>query len=384
MRTVVGLYDRFEDAHNAVQELRNQGFGGEDINFISRDAKGDYLRELQGVNPIETEKTAGGATAGVGIGAVLGGFAGLLAGLGALAIPGIGPVIAAGPIVSALAGAGLGAVSGGILGALVDMGIPKEHAHIYAEGVRRGGTLVTVRTEDQQVDRVLGILNRFHPLDIEKHSQGWKQKNWSSFNPAAEPLEQNAMEYNRSINQMSETPDRPVVENRPLPDARYQGQAVPVTGENTEPVRNNPDLDYGDLGDQNIEQRHSTEVDPGNWHEEDMGRPPIPRTGAPSVDVHIPSAQSDIARSEPLDWGRYEPIFKDHYQRIYVSRGHNYDYFQPAYQFGYDFAQQPRYRDLDWNFVEPEMRAEWQRRGERNSWEEIKDAVRYAWDSVIR
>jgi uncharacterized membrane protein len=381
MRTVVGLYDRFEDAQNCVQELRKEGFRGEDINFISRDAKGDNTRAMQGSKPIEPEETGDSAATGAGIGAVLGGFAGLLVGLGALAIPGIGPVLAAGPIVSALAGAGIGAVSGGIIGALVDMGIPEEHANIYAEGIRRGGSLVAVRTEDQQVDRVLAILNRYHPVDIEKHSQAWREKNWSRFDESSEPLSHTAMEYNRPGYQQQ--PAQPI-ENRPVRDAGFSRQAVPVTGDEQRRSRENPDLDYGDLGDQETGRRENKDFDSGTWHEEDMGRSDIPVTGTPTVDVHLPPAAAGMQQRDPADWYRYEPIFQEHYQRVYVMRGHNYEYYQPAYQFGYDYAQKPQYRDLDWNSIEPEMQADWQRRGQQNAWEDVKDAVRYAWDSIIR
>jgi uncharacterized membrane protein len=384
MQTVVGLFDRFEDAQNAVQELSKSGIHGEDINFISRDAIGDTSQELGGVSPIEQGEGGHSTATSAGIGAVLGGFAGLLVGLGALAIPGIGPVIAAGPVVSALAGAGLGAVSGGILAALVDMGIPEEHANIYAEGIRRGGTLVTIRAEDQQVDRVLAILNRYHPVDIAKHSQAWKQKNWSRFDPSGEPLVQKAMEYNHPGYRKPAETAAPVVENRPLADTGLRGQAVLVTGDEPERVRDIPDLDYGDLGDQNVKNQKPADVDKDSWHEEDMGRSGIPHTGASSVEIHNPPTASVAKPFRSLDWKRYEPIFQDHYQRIFVVRGHDYEYYQPAYQFGYEFAQEPRYRNLDWNSVEPEMRTEWLRRGAQNTWEDIKDAVRYAWDSVIR
>jgi hypothetical protein len=125
---------------------------------------------------------------------VLGGLAGVLVGLGALAIPGIGPVIAAGPLAAALtglAGAGAGAVAGGVtgglIGALVDMGVPQETAQYYAEGIRRGGTLVTVRSDDTFTDRVVDILNRHDPVDINERATHWRQAGWTEFDPNARP-----------------------------------------------------------------------------------------------------------------------------------------------------------------------------------------------------
>lgn len=95
MRTVVALYDRFEDAQSAIQALNDSGFHREDINLLASDEHGEYSRGLD----TTAEAGAEGAATGAGIGAVLGGLGGLLVGLGALAIPGIGPVLAAGPIV---------------------------------------------------------------------------------------------------------------------------------------------------------------------------------------------------------------------------------------------------------------------------------------------
>jgi hypothetical protein len=379
MRTVVGLFDRIEDAQNAVQELLGEGFQRDELNFISRDSSGNYSREIQANRPIDPEETGDSASAGAGIGAVLGGLTGVLIGLGALAIPGIGPVIAAGPIAAGLAGAGIGAVSGGVIGALVDMGIPEEHANIYAEGVRRGATLVTVRVDDAQVDRALAVLNRHHPVDIEQHSSAWKQQNWSRFDETSEPLHRNAMEYNRP-----QMPTPRPVENRPMQDAGYQGRTVPVTGEETGQNREHLNLDYGDLGDPKPHPGATGDRERGAWHEEVLGNPNPPQPGPPGVDVHAPPSPSDMGGGARLGWGRYEPIFQDHYQRIYGMRGTSFEEYRPAYQYGYEFAQQPRYRDLDWFAVEPELRSEWQRRGERSTWDDVKDAVRYAWDSIIR
>ena len=121
-RTVIGLYDRLEDAQNAVSELVSAGFPREDISVVAADTEGKFKTYVG--EPGE-DVGEGGAT-GAGVGAAVGGLGGLLIGLGALAIPGIGPVVAAGPIASALIGAGVGAVTGGLLGALIDAGVPSQ------------------------------------------------------------------------------------------------------------------------------------------------------------------------------------------------------------------------------------------------------------------
>src|SRR3982751_6408840 len=104
---------------------------------------------------------------------------GLVAGAAALTIPGIGPFIAAGPIAAALAGAGIGAAAGGAIGALVHLGVPEEEAHYYAEGVRRGGTLITVNASTDEMATCAAMVMKNHgAADIEQRAAQWKQQGW--------------------------------------------------------------------------------------------------------------------------------------------------------------------------------------------------------------
>jgi hypothetical protein len=197
-RTVVALYDDFADASDAVRELTDEGFSRENISMMAADPHGEYAGYLGEDEYVDKSTVADGTTegagVGAGIGAVVGGLGGLLIGLGALVIPGIGPVLAAGPLAAALtglAGAGVGAVAGGVtgglLGALVNMGIPEESAHYYAEGVRRGGTLVTVRTSDELTDQAVDTLNDHNPVDINSRVTKWREEGWKTYNPEAGP-----------------------------------------------------------------------------------------------------------------------------------------------------------------------------------------------------
>src|SRR5262249_52278297 len=125
---------------------------------------------------------AQGAGTGATIGAVVGGGAGLLAGLGMLAIPGIGPVGAAGwlaaTLAGAAAGAGVGAVSGGVIEAMTGAGVPEADAHLYAEGVRRGGTLVVARVDESKVDLVEAIMRRHNPVDAAARRSVFRKEGW--------------------------------------------------------------------------------------------------------------------------------------------------------------------------------------------------------------
>src|SRR5215217_53761 len=185
-KTVVGLFDTISAAQNVVQELVNAGFPRNDISLLASDRRGEYARTVGGT----TESAAGeGAAAGAVGGGVLGGVLGLLVGLGALAIPGIGPVIAAGPLAAALgtagatavAGAGIGAATGGVLGALVGAGIPEADAGFYAEGVRRGGTLVIAKASDDMAQRAYDTMRRYGAVDVDERSGSWRSAGWKGF-----------------------------------------------------------------------------------------------------------------------------------------------------------------------------------------------------------
>lgn len=131
---------------------------------------------------------------------MIGGAAGLLIGAGLLAIPGIGPVLAAGPLAAAIGttaatvgagalGAGIGAATGGLLGGLVGAGVPEDEANYYAEGVRRGGTLVAVSTDERMANTARTIMQRRSAIDIEARGTEWRQSGWTRFDPNAGPYD---------------------------------------------------------------------------------------------------------------------------------------------------------------------------------------------------
>src|SRR5688500_7300625 len=175
-KTVIGLFNNMGEAQNVVKDLVASGIERDDIGFMANEKQ---------VTPGRTEHqreggdVASGALAGAGAGAAIGGIAGLALSLAPLAIPGIGPILAAGPIAAALAGAGLGAVTGGLIGGLTQLGVPEEEAHYYAEGVRRGGILVTVAADsDAEADRAVHIMKRHGAADIDERATEWKRQGW--------------------------------------------------------------------------------------------------------------------------------------------------------------------------------------------------------------
>lgn len=162
-RRAVGVFATRQEAENALVELKNSGFPMDKVSVIARDAdRGDELAGADLSDRVTTEADEGAATGAV-TGTALGGFAGLLVGLGALAIPGAGPLIAAGTIGTTLAttavGAGIGAAGGGLVGALAGLGIADERAQVYGNRVSQGGYLVIVDGTGQEIHLAESILN---------------------------------------------------------------------------------------------------------------------------------------------------------------------------------------------------------------------------------
>ncbi|MEK8089416.1 DUF2382 domain-containing protein [Thermithiobacillus plumbiphilus] len=176
-KTVIGLFDDRRMAEKVVKDLTDAGFARDDISLVARDEQSGSIQETADDSSHES-KGAHIAKDAAG-GAVIGGLGGLVVGLASLALPGVGGIIAAGPIAATLTGAGIGAVAGGLVGALTDVGVPEEHAHSYAEGVRRGGTLVMVKTADDRAEEAADILDRHGAADIEERSAQWRQGGWT-------------------------------------------------------------------------------------------------------------------------------------------------------------------------------------------------------------
>jgi hypothetical protein len=159
---VFGIYPSYAGVESAVDALRSAGFRNDDISALFPEGSGtrEFAHE-------KNTKAPEGASTGAGTGVVLGGTMGWLLGVGAIAIPGLGPFIAAGPIMAALAGAGVGGAVGGIAGALIGMGIPEYEAKRYEGRVKDGGILLSVHSDNSDwTKRAKEILKRTGAQDI--------------------------------------------------------------------------------------------------------------------------------------------------------------------------------------------------------------------------
>jgi len=202
--TLTRLYDDYAIANKVVRDLEMAGLTSSDISIVASNADSWYQPAKTTKKKAKVDRDADGtddrvegAEAGAGIGAVTGGTAGLLAGLGLLAIPGIGPVVAAGWLVATAAGAAAGGAAGGIIGALTQAGVDDDEADLYAEGVRRGGTLVTARVPDINRAKYEAIMDR-NSVNIKQRGVTYKETGWSGFDEASPPYTAEEIRAQRS------------------------------------------------------------------------------------------------------------------------------------------------------------------------------------------
>ncbi|MBP8002954.1 MAG: hypothetical protein KA314_17170 [Chloroflexi bacterium] len=421
MKTVVGLYDELTNAHDTVNDLVTAGFDRNNISLVSGDRDNSYATGTE--TEMTTDTTTANAMAGALTGGAIGGMAGMLVGLGALAIPGLGPVIAAGPIVAGLTGAGIGAAAGGLLGALIGWGIPEEHATYYAEGVRRGSTLVALKVDESQVEEAVEIMDRHNPVDIERRSEYWRASGWTGYDPhasgytsdqiASERENYNSYPYDDyttfspTFQRHYETSfaDRGHDYNWYEPAYRYgydlaltdryrdydewdeieaearggwsrTEHAVNGTWEEFkdsvrhawEEVKDALDMDDDDDGVMDI-----TEDDTDTANDNYVGS-----SSWRGARVHSDSYATD---NNGGSYNTDDHHFRQHYDTYFTNSRYGYNEYLPAYRYGYDLANYAPYRGRGWNEIEPEVHKRWEETNQ-GTWEDVKDAVRHGWNQV--
>ncbi len=230
-KTIVGLFDSAAEAQAAVADLMQMGIPRDEISVVANRSD-----EWSSDVPVQASDTVEEDTlVGAGVGAAIGGIGGLVMGLVVLPIPGIGPVLAAGPIVAALAGMGFGAAAGGLIGVLTGVGVPEEHAQHYAEGVRRGGTLVTIHATDDQARHVSVVLARRGSININARATAWRARGWQGFDPNARAFDPGEVAREREMHRRFEAHGEgviiPVAERSSrVPGSRRSFEPSPPSG----------------------------------------------------------------------------------------------------------------------------------------------------------
>lgn len=192
MKTIIGLFDDHAEAIAVVQELRERRIPPHDISLVANNTDGWYA---------EGSMPEADAEKGAGLGAVVGALGGLMIGLGVVTLPGIGPVVSAGWLLATLAGSATGAVLGGAAGSLIGVlqqqGIDDPDAQVYAESLRRGGSVVIAHVEDKVVSAAESIMIR-HRVDIAARRDELRAEGWIRFDDHAQPFPPLAKDGNNS------------------------------------------------------------------------------------------------------------------------------------------------------------------------------------------
>jgi uncharacterized protein (TIGR02271 family) len=432
MKTIVGMYDDIADARQVVEELTNLGIDREHISLVAGDREGRYSSDLSHDDDAGDNVAGGAAT-----GAVVGGLGGLLLGLGALAIPGIGPVIAAGPIVSTLVGVGVGAAVGGLVGALTEAGVPEEQAGYYAEGVRRGSTLVTVEAPEHRVDEVVRTMERYHPIDVDERATSWRQEGWTGFNANADndsfastQTSQGRTGYGTSdtfattqVNQASrgyatqdfnqdnddkakfEVVEEEVnvgkreverggvrvhtrIEQVPVEEqVRLREETVNVERRPVDRPAATADIQAFKEGtfevtataEEPVVEKRARVVEEVVIDKDVQERTQTVRDTVRRKDVEVEQIDGSNAYGS---FDNFNSAFRTHWQSNYANRGYTWEQYEPAYRYGYTLANDQRYQGRDWNAIEADARRTWSQQYQDSPWENFKDAVRHGWQQV--
>jgi uncharacterized protein (TIGR02271 family) len=430
-KRVVAVYNDFDTARQVVEALVNAGFDRDDISLVANDSNTEYRQYLED-NGHDDVKPGEGA----GFGAVVG----TLVGLGVALIPGIGPVIAAGPLAAALMagiGAAAGAATGGIVASLIDFGIPEEEANIYAENIRRGGTLVAVEVDDDRVGEAQNVMNRYSPVDIEESGNTFRSSGWSEFDPSVndyassstaatgsmygagsaasnpttsdmsstrsgmsgstsrsmsgdeqarfEVVEEDLQVGKRAVEEgavrvRSVVTETPIEEQVTLREERVNIERHPVDRPAT-----SADLNFEEQTIEVTERREEPVVSKVARVVEEVvvGKEVNERTETVRDTVRRKDVEIDNQGGMSYrPYAEYETGFRTHFNTNYASSGYTYDQYSPAYRYGYTLATNDRFnRYSDWTEMEPEARRYWEERNP-DTWERFKDTIRDAWYEV--
>jgi uncharacterized protein (TIGR02271 family) len=406
--TVVGAFEHRRDAEKAVEDLHRVGFKDDQIGFAARDGE-----RVEGGTTIEgTETHAGsGAAGGLVTGGVIGGILGALA---AGLIPGIGPVIAGGILAGVLGGAAVGAAAGGLIGALIGMGVPEEEAHHYNREFEAGRTIVTVKA-DGRANEARSILQRYGVLEYgaQAATTSMREDLGSAQRPATTATVDT--DHGRTVELREEelrarkdTVEAGGVELRKDVVTEEKTLDVPVTREEVvverHPVQGRPsDRPIGE--NQTIEvpvreERVELEKQPVVYEEVEVGKRPVQDTERVSGTVRreevrvehegdINVRETGQAAVGSSTWDTVRPLYQQEWQRKYGSSGGRWEQYEPGYRYGYEMANDPRYRGRQWTETEPSLRSDyedWARRNhytaEPNAWDRMKENVREAWEST--
>lgn len=366
-KTLVGLYDTLSDAEQVAQELIDYGYARGDIHISAHN--GDTRH-------------------------------GVATQVGEWISPGM---------------------DGQIMDRLTDFGVPRDEASAYAEGVRRGGTLIIVESSDARAEQGLDIMNRLQPIDIDERVAQWRQE--SPLSPRREANEAVLADVDADRVYESSIEDRERLQPKRSQVESAEDVAIPVVQEELSVekrqvvrgkvrihtrVEERPVEETVRLREEHVTvERHpvnrpATEADLHAFREEtieltETAEVPVVNKQTRVVEEVVVGKEAqervetihetvrrkdvDIDQDHSRDsFSTYDTDWRQHHSTMFPNRG-VYTAYEPAYRYGYDLASQERYRGRDWTDVEADFRRDWERQ-HQGTWEQFKDAIRYGWDKL--
>ncbi len=401
----------------------DSGFHDDQIGIAVRDRD-------KGEGTIRSESDAGDAGGGAATGALTGGVVGgVLGALAAGLIPGIGPVLAGGLLAGVLGGAAAGAAAGGLIGALAEMGIPEDEAKYYNEEFESGRTLVTVKA-DGRYDEARRILQDHGAYDIENRGTTGTMPSTSvtdTGTPAPRPppprppasdgradvTDRDVAASRRTDRDTLELKEEELVARKERETGKaeiekdvvveHKAVDVPVTDEEAvvtrrpvdrrttnEPIRGDEEVEV-ELTQEDVVPEKRTVV----YEEVGLEKRAVQDTERIEADVHKEVAHTkgmgdvNVNKSGSMGWDEAMPQYQQRWQERYGSSGGRWQDYEPGYRYSHEMANDPRFRDRDWNEVEPEFQrgySDWSSRNgyvsEGNAWDRIRNNVRESWEEA--
>jgi len=423
-RTVVAIYDDFVSASKAIKDLIDRGYIREQISIVSNDVRGEYASvigtghateaKVGAVNVVQTQLVD---------------LKRALVNPNVMNISGVGPVVAAGPLSVSLAN------SSELMRGLRSIGVPEQQAHYYAEGVRRGGTLVSLEVSNEATRGAIDTLNAYKPVEMNKRIALWQDAGWSKFDPKAEPLREEQLwprEQYRQPDEKVETEHEeelwPRDEYRPEaeqaqadegmliypreeyrhvnsltkdfptpPGDKPEGVGVPPTPkeeqlwpreEYREPDETHDKEKERQLWPRDEYRQQDEKVE--TEHEEELW--PRDEYRAPDETVETEEEKLIYPRGEFRAQGQdiavasgfkaYESSFRQHFDASVSEPSTTFDQYRPAYRYGYNLAISERFKEhKEWDKLEPVAKKYWEERNP-GTWDRYQACVRRAWEEV--
>lgn len=385
-KTVIACYDDYRAAQRCAQDLTKNGFDGSKISIVANGSGGNLANpNISGLDQFRR-----------------------------LELKGIGAVMATGPMVDRLttgaahsearsmtsSGTGAyGARAGSLHDSLTDIGIPDGDAGFYAEGVRRGGTLISLPTSDDKAEKASDIMQKYDPADVHGRADYWKRnENWQGFNAQVPSMTEAEINQQRAVVPKIEEQMRvgkhevekggmrvhTYVTEKPVEKTvNLRKESVDVERRKVDRPASEEDLQkfkestiripvVTEEADVSKQARVTEEV---VIHKDVKNEPKKVQDTVRETHVDTERVGSEGRRANAQNYDIDDPRFRKHFEQTYGDSDYTFEQYRPAYQYGYNLAAAPRYQDRRWDQVEPDARQRWEATNPDASWDMVDCAV---------